>query len=107
VDRDRSWLKTLLACVAVSAMSVAPLATTLAPTAQAWSRVLVHFRFRTPAERIWGLLGIGALLGTWIASFTLVLDWNEPWQAFPVPPLFGAWAGHALATCAVGVLSFQ
>ncbi|OXU26556.1 hypothetical protein TSAR_003063 [Trichomalopsis sarcophagae] len=33
------------------------------------------------------------LLGTWLSAFVLPLDWDRPWQAWPIPCIVGALLG--------------
>uniref|UniRef100_A0A0X3QBH8 Phosphatidylinositol-glycan biosynthesis class F protein n=1 Tax=Schistocephalus solidus TaxID=70667 RepID=A0A0X3QBH8_SCHSO len=35
----------------------------------------------------------GTLLGTWASAFCLVLDWDRPWQTWPIPCVVGALLG--------------
>nr|CAD7464563.1 unnamed protein product [Timema tahoe] len=34
------------------------------------------------------------LFGTWLGAFVIPLDWDRPWQAWPVPCSVGALLGH-------------
>ena len=38
------------------------------------------------------------LLGAWIGSFVIPLDWNQPWQIFPYPCVIGASLCHVFTT---------
>ncbi|VDD76648.1 unnamed protein product [Mesocestoides corti] len=38
----------------------------------------------------------GTLVGTWSSAFVLVLDWDRPWQAWPIPCVMGAVIGFSL-----------
>ncbi|KAL7053320.1 hypothetical protein AAHC03_025486 [Spirometra sp. Aus1] len=35
----------------------------------------------------------GTLFGTWASAFFLILDWDRPWQAWPIPCVVGALVG--------------
>ena len=37
------------------------------------------------------------LLGTWLGAFVLPLDWDRPWQAWPIPCIAGALLGYFAA----------
>lgn len=39
---------------------------------------------------------IGAVLGTWIGAILLALDWDRPWQLYPLTPAFGMLVGYAI-----------
>ncbi|KAJ8676673.1 hypothetical protein QAD02_012460 [Eretmocerus hayati] len=37
------------------------------------------------------------LLGTWLGAFVLPLDWDRPWQTWPIPCIIGALLGYVAA----------
>ncbi|XP_014207928.1 phosphatidylinositol-glycan biosynthesis class F protein [Copidosoma floridanum] len=37
------------------------------------------------------------LFGTWISTFVLPLDWDQPWQAWPIPCIIGAMLSYSAA----------
>ncbi|XP_046739163.1 phosphatidylinositol-glycan biosynthesis class F protein [Diprion similis] len=39
----------------------------------------------------------GTLLGTWLGATVIPLDWNRPWQAWPIPCITGALVGYMTA----------
>lgn len=41
--------------------------------------------------------GIGALIGAWAGSIVIPLDWDRPWQAYPIPNVVGAVLGYTFA----------
>lgn len=41
--------------------------------------------------------GCGALVGAWIGSVVIPLDWDRPWQAYPIPNIVGAVVGFTFA----------
>ncbi|KAJ5179106.1 hypothetical protein N7492_002316 [Penicillium capsulatum] len=50
-----------------------------------------------PADAVWGgALGTG--LGAWFGAIPIPLDWDRPWQAFPITILTGAYVGYAVGT---------
>jgi hypothetical protein len=59
-------------------------------------------RPKTPVE--FALLGpsMGALGGAWLGAIPLALDWERPWQAWPLAPAFGAVFGAVVG--ALGAL---
>lgn len=40
---------------------------------------------------------IGAFTGAWIGNAGMALDWERPWQEFPVPPILGSILGLTIA----------
>lgn len=55
-------------------------------------------RARNPLERVLVYPVIGALVGSWIGAIPIALDWDRPWQAWPLTPAYGAVAGYMVAT---------
>ncbi|XP_068973422.1 phosphatidylinositol-glycan biosynthesis class F protein isoform X1 [Bombus flavifrons] len=37
------------------------------------------------------------LLGTWLGAIVIPLDWDRPWQAWPIPCVLGALLGYTVA----------
>lgn len=40
----------------------------------------------------------GAVIGAWIGSVLLALDWDRPWQAYPLTPAFGMLLGYSIGS---------
>ncbi|KAL5289777.1 PIGF family protein [Megaselia abdita] len=41
---------------------------------------------------------IGAILGAWLGSVVVPLDWDSDWQEYPIPNVIGALCGSGVAT---------
>lgn len=41
---------------------------------------------------------IGAILGAWIGSVVVPLDWDQDWQEYPIPNVIGALCGSGIST---------
>ncbi|KAJ7608422.1 GPI biosynthesis protein family Pig-F-domain-containing protein [Roridomyces roridus] len=52
---------------------------------------------RTPIERALLYSTVGTLFGAWLGAIPIALDWDRPWQAWPLTPAFGAILGYILA----------
>ncbi|KIM24902.1 hypothetical protein M408DRAFT_331565 [Serendipita vermifera MAFF 305830] len=61
-----------------------------------WSRIFVHFSPKTRAERALFHPAILVVFGAWCGAYPLALDWDRPWQAWPLTPAVGAILGHVL-----------
>lgn len=51
-------------------------------------------------EAVYGLSKYNAIcgiLGAWVASVVAPLDWDRPWQVYPIPNMLGALAGYTLS----------
>jgi len=45
------------------------------------------------------------MLGAWLGAFPIPLDWDRPWQAWPITVTYGAMGGHLFGCVVGGVLS--
>jgi len=55
---------------------------------------------KSGAERALLYPCIGTILGAWCGAYPLALDWDRPWQAWPLPPAIGAILGYILGSFA-------
>ncbi|KAF0684399.1 Aste57867_23634 [Aphanomyces stellatus] len=93
----RLWWKTLLLAALISIMTVAPLAMHIGvgPSTR-WIDLLLNARYRRARDIQLAWTCIGTLLGTYLGTVFLPLDWDRPWQQWPLPCVYGAAYGHAL-----------
>ncbi|GLB39617.1 putative GPI biosynthesis protein family Pig-F [Lyophyllum shimeji] len=63
-----------------------------------WVRLFAEFSIRTPVERAFVYPAIGTFLGSWVGAIPIALDWDRPWQAWPLTPAFGAILGYICAS---------
>ncbi|TFK68158.1 hypothetical protein BDN72DRAFT_798153 [Pluteus cervinus] len=63
-----------------------------------WVRLFAETSVRSPIERAIVYPAIGALLGGWIGIIPTALDWDRPWQAWPLTPAFGCIVGYITAS---------
>lgn len=69
-----------------------------------WIRIFVERKTRKPAERCLLYPTYGACLGAWLGVIPIGLDWDRPWQAYPLTPAIGASLGYMIgALLAFGV----
>ncbi|KAH7101687.1 GPI biosynthesis protein family Pig-F-domain-containing protein, partial [Auriculariales sp. MPI-PUGE-AT-0066] len=62
------------------------------------------------AERHMLFASAGTVLGAWVGAFPIALDWDRPWQAWPLTPAFGSIAGYiggSLVGLALNVVKSQ
>ncbi|KAE8348328.1 GPI biosynthesis protein family Pig-F-domain-containing protein [Aspergillus coremiiformis] len=48
-----------------------------------------------PADAVWGG-ALGSCVGAWFGAVPIPLDWDRPWQAFPITIVVGAYIGYAV-----------
>ncbi|KAN0139383.1 GPI biosynthesis protein family Pig-F domain containing protein [Lactarius tabidus] len=69
-----------------------------------WIRIFIERKTKKPAERSLLYPTYGAYLGAWFGVIPIGLDWDRPWQAYPLTPAAGASLGYmAGALLALGV----
>lgn len=65
----------------------------------------ICYSARTPLDRALLHPSLLTLLGAWAGAYALALDWDRPWQAYPLPPAFGAVVGYCLGSVNAGFVS--
>ncbi|KAF8523686.1 GPI biosynthesis protein family Pig-F-domain-containing protein [Hysterangium stoloniferum] len=41
---------------------------------------------------------LASFIGSWIGAFAIALDWDRPWQAWPLTPAYGAMTGYIMGS---------
>ncbi|CAK5280959.1 unnamed protein product [Mycena citricolor] len=59
-----------------------------------WIRLFAEFSLRSPIERALVFPALGTLIGSWAGAIPIALDWDRPWQSWPLTPAFGAICGY-------------
>ncbi|KZP21352.1 hypothetical protein FIBSPDRAFT_953840 [Athelia psychrophila] len=70
-----------------------------------WTRLFAELSPNTPAERAIVYSTVGAAIGSWTGAFPIALDWERPWQAWPLTPAFGGIFGYMTGSLAAMVVS--
>ncbi|EPS96374.1 hypothetical protein FOMPIDRAFT_1025398 [Fomitopsis schrenkii] len=70
-----------------------------------WIRLFAELRPRTPIERAMVYPALGAAFGCWSGAIPIGLDWERPWQAWPLTPAYGAISGYIIGSLAAFVIS--
>jgi len=63
-----------------------------------WVRIFAELRVRSPIERAIVYPAVGAFAGSWLGTIPIALDWDRPWQAWPLTPAFGSIFGFVLGS---------
>ncbi|KAH8694888.1 GPI biosynthesis protein Pig-F [Talaromyces proteolyticus] len=83
---------TILAAAHMALLAVTPLVYVHGVDGVVWMQV---WAFSRPADAVWGgALGTG--VGAWLGAVPIPLDWDRPWQAYPITVLTGAYLGYAV-----------
>ncbi|KAH9934199.1 GPI biosynthesis protein family Pig-F-domain-containing protein [Fomitopsis serialis] len=70
-----------------------------------WIRLFAELRPRTPIERAMVYPAIGAVFGCWSGAIPIGLDWERPWQAWPLTPAYGAVVGYIVGSLGAFLVS--
>jgi phosphatidylinositol glycan class F len=87
-------LETVLCAAHMALLSATALVYTHGLEAHVWNEI---WGIARPADTVWGS-ALGTGLGAWLGAIPIPLDWDRPWQAFPITILVGAYIGHALGS---------
>ena len=60
-----------------------------------WRRCFARSEFRGPAETLICAPALASVAGSWAGAIPIPLDWDRPWQAWPVTCIVGALVGYA------------
>lgn len=87
-------VETFLCAVHISVLSVQPLVYVYNLDSNVW-RLIVSCKL--PLDGVYGAAA-GAWAGAWFGAVPIPLDWDRPWQQWPITILVGAYIGTAVGT---------
>ncbi|ANB12227.1 Gpi11p [Sugiyamaella lignohabitans] len=94
--------ETFLCAVHISILSVQPLVFVYKLDSKIWKDIV---SVKLPLNGVYGA-SVGTWLGAWLGAVPIPLDWDRPWQRWPVTIVAGAYFGTALGTL-IGALYRQ
>ncbi|KAJ5342743.1 hypothetical protein N7541_011867 [Penicillium brevicompactum] len=86
--------ETVLGAAHMAVLSATALIYTHGLDRSVWNEV---WGIARPADAVWGS-ALGTGLGAWFGAIPIPLDWDRPWQAFPITILTGAYIGYAVGS---------
>ncbi|TYJ54687.1 hypothetical protein B9479_004626 [Cryptococcus floricola] len=96
------WDKTALLALHLSILTVLPVVYTLGMPSLydkgtyarfRMTRLFCEFKPETPLERALVYPAVGTLTGAWLGALPIPLDWDRPWQSFPLTIAFASILG--------------
>jgi len=87
---------TLLFGLLLSALTVYPLTLTSGGSCSKLVDALAEFRAESPLQQEQLAAAAGAVAGSWCGALVIPLDWDRPWQEWPVSCCVGAHLGSAV-----------
>jgi phosphatidylinositol glycan class F len=87
-------VETLLCAVHISLLSVQPLIFVYKLDSKIWKDVV---SIKLPLDGLNGA-ATGTWLGAWLGAVPIPLDWDRPWQKWPITIVVGAYCGAVIGT---------
>eukprot|EP01132_Coremiostelium_polycephalum_P003169 gene3169-3968_t len=105
----RSFFKTLFFAHLISAMTSVPSSILLGCHPQNWKELFFTPIHNTMFETCCTITVVFSILGAWVGGFAIPLDWDRPWQVWPISCVYGSLLGHILGLliCSIYCLFFK
>ncbi|KAL4632994.1 hypothetical protein ACB092_04G089700 [Castanea dentata] len=84
----------------MSLFTIVPAATVFGSSWKDWQRIFAHTKPMGSVDIIICLPAHGAVIGAWFGAWPMPLDWERPWQEWPICVSYGAMAGYLVAMVA-------
>ncbi|KAG9410193.1 hypothetical protein AC1031_018222 [Aphanomyces cochlioides] len=88
------WWETLLLAALVSILSIPALIMHLPMSFSQVIYLLLNARYRSLRDVQAAWTCIGTLVGAYLGTIFIPLDWDRPWQKWPLPCIYSAVYGH-------------
>ncbi|OWZ04481.1 Protein kinase [Phytophthora megakarya] len=89
------WERTLLLAVLLSSCVTMPLALHFGCDPRKWQDLLLELSVNNKEELYLVCSSFGALVGVYVGALPIPLDWDRPWQQWPLTCVYGTLFGHA------------
>ncbi|CAH0490117.1 unnamed protein product [Peronospora farinosa] len=89
------WMQTLLLAVLLSSCVTMPLALHLGCAPRKWLDLLLELSVTNTQEHYLVCSSIGSMVGAYVGALPIPLDWDRPWQQWPLTCVYGTLLGHA------------
>ncbi|POM71228.1 3-ketodihydrosphingosine reductase TSC10 [Phytophthora palmivora] len=102
------WQQTLLLAVLLSSCVTMPLALHLGCAPRKWLDLLLELCVNNTQELYLVCSSLGAMLGAYVGALPIPLDWDRPWQQWPLTCVYGTLFGHVagiLTSVVIGATS--
>ncbi|KAH6763302.1 phosphatidylinositol-glycan biosynthesis class F-like protein [Perilla frutescens var. hirtella] len=86
--------KTVNWSLLMSVFTFVPAASVFGSSWTDWHRIFTHSKPTGPIDFIICLPAHGAVIGAWFGAWPMPLDWERPWQEWPICVTYGAILGY-------------
>ncbi|GLJ06872.1 hypothetical protein SUGI_0050930 [Cryptomeria japonica] len=97
--------RTLHWSLLMSLFTVGPTATVFGISWPDWQRIFSHIKLLGGIDCALCFPAYGAVIGAWFGAWPMPLDWERPWQEWPICVTYGMIGGYLLGLMASGVAS--
>lgn len=91
----------------MSSLTISPVAAIFGASWVDWKRIFVETRPTGCVDYMVCLPALGSIIGSWFGAWPMPLDWERPWQEWPICVTFGGLAGYAIGIIASFILVFS
>jgi len=89
-----NWQKTALWSAWMSCLMLFPASCLVGPSFTAWNNLFSFHKTQNVVETLCCFSGLGCMVGGWVGAFPIPLDWDRPWQVWPISCTYGSLAGY-------------
>ncbi|GMY12470.1 glycosylphosphatidylinositol anchor biosynthesis protein 11-like isoform X2 [Fagus crenata] len=86
--------------IMMSLFTIVPAACVFGSSWKDWQRIFANTKPIGSVDFIICLSAHGAVIGAWLGAWPMPLDWERPWQEWPICVSYGAMAGYLVAMVA-------
>ncbi|KAJ1892361.1 hypothetical protein LPJ66_006390 [Kickxella alabastrina] len=98
--------ETAMAAIVVALLAVTPAILTLEAKVGAWHRALLSVDSKTLPEKWAAGFFWSTMVTSWAFAYFMPMDWDRPWQKWPIPIVGGAFLGYLIGLFVVGIRCF-
>ncbi|XP_073220656.1 uncharacterized protein [Cicer arietinum] len=92
--------KTLNWSLMMSLFTIVPASCVLGSSWADWKRIFAQTKPNGSIEYLICLQAYGAVIGGWFGAWPMPLDWERPWQEWPISVSYGTLSGYLVALVA-------
>ncbi|KAB2631648.1 hypothetical protein D8674_009167 [Pyrus ussuriensis x Pyrus communis] len=92
--------KTINWSLVMSLFTIVPAASVFGSSWTDWQRIFAFTKPIEPVDYMICLPAHGAVIGAWFGAFPMPLDWERPWQEWPICVSYGAIVGYLVGIVA-------
>ncbi|KYQ94299.1 phosphatidylinositol glycan [Tieghemostelium lacteum] len=89
-----SIFRTLCFGLLISSMTAVPSAIILGSNPQNWKDLYFYPSHNSIFDTCCTIVVLCSLFGAWIGAFAIPLDWDRPWQVWPISCVYSSLLGH-------------